>query len=120
MRFKTDENLPEDAAKLLQDAGHDAVSALAQALGGTPDPDLADICKAEQRAVVTLDAGFGNIRRYPPEEYPGLVVLQLRRQDKPTVIAVLNRLLHKFGREPLSGHLWIVEESRIRIRPGRG
>jgi hypothetical protein len=27
-------------------------------------------------------------------------------------------LIEKFGREPRPDHLWIVEEQRVRIRPG--
>jgi hypothetical protein len=34
------------------------------------------------------------------------------------VLAVLSRLIEKFGREPRPDHLWIVEEQRVRIRPG--
>ncbi|MGH9891588.1 MAG: DUF5615 family PIN-like protein [bacterium] len=118
MKFKLDENLPEDGAKVLANAGHDTSTALQEQLGGKPDFRIADICKIEQRALITLDTGFGDIRRYPPSEYPGLVVLRLARQDKPNVLAVLERLLGKFTREPLAGHLWVVEEHRIRIRPG--
>lgn len=118
MRFKLDENLPEDGARVLAAAGHDTANALGEKLGGKPDPDIAKICKIEQRALTTLDTGFGDIRRYPPAEYAGLVVLRLARQDKPHILAVLGRLLDKFTREPLAGRLWIVEEHRLRIRPG--
>ena len=34
MRFKIDENLPVEAAELLRQAGHDAVTVLEQHLGG--------------------------------------------------------------------------------------
>jgi hypothetical protein len=53
---------------------------------------------------------------YPPEDYPGLIVLRLGRQDKPHVLDVFRKLLKAIGREPLEGRLWIVEENRIRIR----
>lgn len=65
--------------------------------------------------MITLDTDFGNIQLYPPAEYAGLVVLRLTRQDKPNVLNVLTRLLERFKRERLSGQLWIVEETRVRI-----
>ena len=41
MKFKTDENLPLQAAELLRSAGHDADSVLDEGLSGTSDPNLA-------------------------------------------------------------------------------
>jgi predicted nuclease of predicted toxin-antitoxin system len=119
MRFKIDENLPQEAATLLCQAGHDALSVIDQSLAGSTDPDLVSICQREHRALVTLDTGFGDIRAYPPDQYEGLVVLRLARQDKPLVLHVLSRLLAKLQSEPLRHHLWIVDEENIRIR-GQG
>lgn len=41
MRFKLDENLPEDASQRLREAGFDAISVLDQSMGGADDRDLA-------------------------------------------------------------------------------
>ncbi|MEM6648512.1 MAG: DUF5615 family PIN-like protein [Bacteroidota bacterium] len=116
MMFKLDENLPVDAARLLREAGHDAVTVLDQAMGGTPDPNIAAVCVAEGRALVTRDTDFANIRACRPAEHAGILVLRLKRQDKPHVLAVLRRVMPLFESEPLHGHLWIVDEDRIRIR----
>jgi predicted nuclease of predicted toxin-antitoxin system len=116
MRFKIDENLPIEVAEALQQAGHDAATVPEQHLGGSADAQLATLCKREGRALVTLDVDFADIRCYPPAEFPGLIVLRLRQQDKPCVLEVLTRLVQVICREPLEGHLWIVEESRVRIR----
>lgn len=78
MRFKTDENLPEESAAVLREAGHDAHTVREQTLGGHPDDDVAAVCKREQRALVTLDLDFSDIRSYPPEELEGLIVLRVR------------------------------------------
>jgi predicted nuclease of predicted toxin-antitoxin system len=116
MRFKVDENLPIEVAEALQQAGHDAVTVPEQHLGGSADAQLAALCRREGRVLVTLDMDFADIRNYPPAEFPGLIVLRLRQQDKPLVLGVLTRLVQVIRREPLEGHLWIVEESRVRIR----
>ena len=85
-------------------------------MGGAPDRDVASICRDEQRILVTLDTDFADIRAYPPSEYPGLVVLRLQRQDKVHVLEVLERLVSMFASEPLSRRLWVVGDTRVRIR----
>jgi predicted nuclease of predicted toxin-antitoxin system len=119
MRFKVDENLPIEVADLLRAAGHDAATLNDQGVGGAKDPDLAALVQRENRVLVTLDGGFGDIRTYPPHEYPGLVVLRLPRQDKAFVLQVCQRLVGQLAKEPLAGRLWIVEANRIRVRSDR-
>jgi predicted nuclease of predicted toxin-antitoxin system len=116
MKFKIDENLPLEAAESLRQAGYDAVTVLEQRLGAATDSDVASICQQEARALITLDVDFADIRVYPPERFHGLVVFRLRRQDKRRVLSVLERLIPLLPSEPLLGHLWIVEEERVRIR----
>ena len=116
MRFKVDENLPIEAADLLQQAGHDAVTVPGQGLGGQADPDIASICQREGRALVTLDTDFAGIRAYPPRDFPGLIVLRLKRQDKLHVLESLRHVTSVLSIEPLQCHLWIAEEGRVRIR----
>lgn len=111
-----DENLPEEVGELLESADHDASSIYRQSMEGMPDPDLAAVCRQEQRVLVTLDLGFADIRTYPPREYCGLLVLRLKQQDKLHVIGAIERLLPMLETESLARRLWIVEEQRIRIR----
>jgi predicted nuclease of predicted toxin-antitoxin system len=118
MRFKVDENLPEELPKLLRDAGWDATSVVEQELGGSGDPEIRDVCDAEDRILVTFDRGFSNIRAYAPEVHPGFIVFRLRSQDKRHVLAVSVRVIAALRRHELKGELWIVDESRIRVRSG--
>lgn len=116
MRFKVDENLPVEITDLLRQAGHDAATVMEQALSGSADRTLASICQHEGRAVLTLDLDFGDIRNYPPDKFAGIIVLRLLRQDKPHVLEVVRHLLPLLVAEPLAGHLWIVDEAKVRIR----
>jgi Domain of unknown function (DUF5615) len=86
MRFKTDENLPLALCEILRSAGHDAASVREQSLVGRPDTDIAAVCMAEKRAIVTLDLDFSDIRTYPPGSYAGIVVLP-RRCRRPRYAA---------------------------------
>lgn len=116
MKFKVDENLPIEVAQLLRDARHDVYSVYEQGLVGVKDHVLAEVCQSENRAMVTLDTHFSDIRTYPPEDYFGLIVLRLARQDKPHILEVMHRLLKLISSETLSGKLWIVDEKRVRVR----
>jgi predicted nuclease of predicted toxin-antitoxin system len=116
MKFKIDENLPIELAELLQSAGHDAMMVHDQQLQGKPDTLIAEICQAEERAIVTLDMGFSDIRRYPPAAFAGLIVLRLSNQDKFSILQVFQQVLTLLEKEPLIEHLWIVEEQKVRIR----
>jgi predicted nuclease of predicted toxin-antitoxin system len=59
MRFKVDENLPPEASTFLVEQGHDAVTVWGQQLKGATDPRLAEVCRSEQRVLVTcLDSGL--------------------------------------------------------------
>ena len=74
MKFKIDENLPVEIAALLRDAGYEATSIVDQGLGGSADPDIAAVCRHEDRVLVTLDMDFADIRTY---QHSGLIVLRL-------------------------------------------
>jgi predicted nuclease of predicted toxin-antitoxin system len=118
VNFKVDENLPaREAAQLLEDAGHDAQTVFDEDLQGRPDWAVARRCQQENRILVTLDRGFANLRSYPPLNFPGFLVLRPRWQDKNHVLDLLGRTIPMLSEEPIEHHLWIVEDTRIRIRP---
>lgn len=116
MKFKVDENLPVEIADLLRQGGYDTATTLEQHLGGASDPNIASVCQEEGRILITLDTDFADIRAYPPAQFPGLIVLRLHRQDKRHIIEVIDRLIPVLSSEPLEHLLWIVEETRLRIR----
>ena len=116
MRFKLDENLPSELGDVLRQAGHDAQTVLDQGLGGSRDQDLAAVCRREDRIIITFDTGFADIRQYPPSAYPGIVVLRLDSQARHHTLAIGTRLLRALVGKSLDGQLWIVEETRVRMR----
>ena len=115
MKFKLDENLSPTLAAQFVSAGHEAHSALQQALGGAADASLIETCQREGRALVTLDLDFANIQRYPPGHYPGLMVMRLGSHAHGVIADALARALEVLEREVLVGRLWIIEVGRIRI-----
>ena len=116
MTFKLDENLPSDLGALLRADGHDAHSVLDQELRGAADPAIAKVCQDEQRILVTLDLDFSNIKAYPPQDYYGIIILRLARQDRDSVLAIMPRVLTLLETEPIARRLWIVDDHKTRIR----
>lgn len=115
-RFKLDENIPREADALLHGAGHDVHSVLSEGIVGCSDEELLEVCRREQRILVTLDLDFSDIRLYPPEMHPGIWILRPPSQSISTICALLARALRMLGIESAERRLWIVENERIRIR----
>jgi predicted nuclease of predicted toxin-antitoxin system len=114
-RFKLDENLPRNAEVLLQQAGHDVHTVLAEQLGGNPDPRVFGASQAEERVLVTFDLDFSDIRVYPPAGHHGIWVLRPRTQSIENTLALLRSALLVLGEEAPQRRLWIIEPERVRI-----
>jgi hypothetical protein len=70
----------------------------------------------ETRILLTLDLDFADLRRYRPDACHGIMVLRLKRQDKQSLLGVLERVVGVLDRESPVGKLWIIDERKIRIR----
>jgi len=116
VKFKVDENLPEELSLLLLASGWDSTTVVAQQLGGEIDSQIARICRDEQRVLVTFDRGFSNIRAYPPADSAGMIVFRLKSQDKRHVLTVARRLILALYERGIRNELRIVNQNRIRIR----
>jgi predicted nuclease of predicted toxin-antitoxin system len=115
MRFKLDENADPRWRIPLEEAGHSVSTVADEDLRGSPDSVIAQTCKSLGLCLITADLGFAQILEYPPDRYPGIIVL---RHPSPT-LAGMTQLIRQITtavktRSP-EGHLWIVEPERIRI-----
>ena len=117
-RFKLDENLPVGLVSDLLSAGYDATSVHGEGMSGSPDPHVLSRCQAEGRILITLDLDFSDIRAYPPDQHVGIIVLRPSSQAVPEIRSLLAKVLPALKVEVIEHRLWIVEESRLRIRGG--
>jgi hypothetical protein len=88
-------------------------------LAGQADSTLIARCADEQRALITLDLDFADIRTYPPELLPGVVVLRPAEQDVISIRAAVSHVIALLEDRQLPGRLWIVEQGQVRIRGER-
>jgi predicted nuclease of predicted toxin-antitoxin system len=84
-KFKLVENLPASAAGSLAKVVHDVDTVADEDLTGAPDPDVVAAAAADERVLVTLDRGMGDLRAYPPGSHAGIIVLRLTDQSAPAV-----------------------------------
>lgn len=122
MKFKLDENLGTSVRRQFEAAGHDTSTVHQQHLDGVPDRQIYDVCRAEARALVTLDLDFSNPITFDPRPTSGIAVLRLAREPSPSGMAQLvATLLAAVARRSIAGALWIVRGDRIRVwvpKPG--
>jgi len=77
--------------------GHEVDFARDIGLGAAPDAAVAEHARVHRAALIPRDMDFGDVRRYPPEQYSGLVVLRL--PDSLTAVEI-TRVVEQFLREP--------------------
>lgn len=116
MRWKLDENVHPAVGSFLRSRRHDVKTVWEQNLRGTSDRNLAGICRAEQRTLLTLDLDFANILSYPPETYAGIVVLRLVNQNRQAAVRLMERAVPSLEQATVEGTLWVIDESGIRVR----
>jgi predicted nuclease of predicted toxin-antitoxin system len=116
LKLKLDENLGAKCADVLKVAGHDVETVQSHALTSASDDEVIAACRAEARALITLDLDFSNPLIYPPERHSGIAVLRMpARQSYVVLLALVRTLIDALKREDLTGQLWSVEAGRVRI-----
>jgi predicted nuclease of predicted toxin-antitoxin system len=82
------------------------------------DPEIAAYAKQNGLALLSEDWGFADIRTYPPQDYPGIVVFEADNAGIDEKVATLRNLLDRPEIvQALPGRLAIVTATRVRLRP---
>ena len=119
MRFKLDENFGTRCQDLFKNNGHDVETVVSENLQGCGDQTLYDVCRQENRCLVTLDMDFANVLRFPPEKTRGMAVIRVPQNPSLEILELMVQgLLSKIKTLSLEKKLWIVEIGRIRIHDG--
>jgi predicted nuclease of predicted toxin-antitoxin system len=119
MKIKIDENLGIGFAAALREGGFDVATVREEGLGGKDDEVVVEVCRAEQRCLVTLDMDFANVLRFPPSRFCGVVVLRLEEPVTKTKLAEAAKLVGKAlrARDP-NAKLWVIRGNQVREYEG--
>ena len=111
--------MPRRTAPLVRSRGHQATDVRDIGLGAAQDPDIAAYAQARQLSILARDFDFADVRSYPPDQYAGIVVLDLpSTATAPTILNLVDIFLQdKQTLNDLPGRLAIVEPGRTRLRP---
>lgn len=103
-------------AALFQKAGHDVSTVPQQNLCSAPDPTIMEICRTEQRCLVSLDLDFGNPFIFDPSKSFGIAVFRLpsKTTKLEDILNLTKTLLAGLQKQSIDRKLWIVELNRIR------
>ncbi|MGF1646581.1 MAG: DUF5615 family PIN-like protein [Kineosporiaceae bacterium] len=116
MRLKLDENLPVSAVPLLAQNGHDVDTVADEGLTGAEDGAVLQAATADDRLLITLDRGLGDVRAYPPGTHGGVLVLRLDQQAPRAVHEVLTEILGAVDLLRLSGAVAVWRSGSLRVR----
>jgi predicted nuclease of predicted toxin-antitoxin system len=119
VRFKVDEDLPLEVAKLFVAAGWDAASVFAQQMHGWSDDRLWAAVAGEGRSLVTADVGFADARRLVGQDRVGIVLLRAHPESRQAYIQLASTFLGSFPLERVPGCIVTVSADAIRVHDTR-
>ena len=116
MKFLLDENLSPLHARTLHALGYDVVSVVELGFSGADDSVVLEAAISQERVLVTLDADFANVLRFPPAETPGVVRFRIHPAIEEAIDAALRFAIPRLAKMSLAGKLVVVDERKIRMR----
>lgn len=119
IRVFADQCVPNLVTESLRNGGYEVL--LLRDFLPIESNDIVVISKAQELGtiLITLNGDFANILDYPPENYKGIIALQVRNHPEmlPQIMARLKAYFSTFpDMEHYQGKLFLVEVHRIRIR----
>jgi len=119
LRFFIDHCVPMSMARFFGDLGHEVFLLRECIPKDSPDPVVIQTAQEYHAILVSLNGDFADIVTYPPEQYRGIIGIQLRNHPE-LIPKILQRLRGYFTEHPsmedYAGKLFLVEVHRIRIR----
>ena len=116
MKIKLDENISRHLKPILNQKGHETVTAEDEGLLGKDDVEVGKAAKTEGRMLFTLDLEFANLHKFPPGSHPGVVLFRPQSMGPLAVSNFVTRFIEETDLASLSGCLVIVDPMWIRIR----
>lgn len=115
MQILADENIPGSAVQLLRESGHDVLW-ISETSPGVADREIMRVAVETQRIIITFDKDFGELAVTGENKNPpGIILLRISKPSPAETAKSVCRILD--SREDWIGHLTVVDDAHIRMRP---
>ncbi|MCD5409405.1 MAG: DUF5615 family PIN-like protein [Methanocellales archaeon] len=115
LKFLLDADMPRSSAEVIRSAGYDIEDVRDIGMGAAKDREIIEYALKNERIIVTRDADFGEILRYP--KHPGGIIFRLPYTFR---VEELNKILKEFlnsvEEDKIRNAIIIVEVGRYRKR----
>lgn len=102
--------------KLLRQEGHEVTTLRELGKADAEDEEVLGIATSLNALLITNDKDFGNVLKYPPEQYGGVIVLRITFENQKRVHEILLNMLKKYGREKLRKTLVVIDTKTYRMK----
>ena len=117
MKLLLDANLSPEVARLLSEAGHDAIHVRDVGLLSAPDPEILQAAGREGRVLLTADADFGALLALGSLASPSVLLLRSADHMRPSEQAELIAAnLPSISEDLESGAIATLARDRLRVR----
>lgn len=114
MKFKLDENVDLRILPRFRLAGYDVATVPQQNLTSSSDTELIEICRQEERCLVTADRDFSNRGRYNPINYSGIAIIRLPTPVRLSDwVAAIDTFILGLETASICGKLWVIRTGSI-------
>lgn len=117
MKLLPDANLSPEVARLLSEAGHDAIHVRDVGLLSAPDPEILQASGREGRVLLTADADFGALLALGSLASPSVLLLRSADHMRPSEQAELIAAnLPSISGDMEKGAIATLARDRLRVR----
>jgi len=117
VKFLSDMPLSPLLADWLKARGHDAVHAIHLAMDRSPDSEILERARKDQRVVITADLDYPRLLAITRAEGPGLILFRGGNYSDQETFEGMDRVLETITPEDLANSIVVIEKQKIRRRP---
>jgi len=116
MRIFADENIQEPTVHFLRELGHDVEGVRDLHMETSPDAEVYAYAQETERALLTYNADFVDIRALRDTNHHGVIRLRIKTQRIHALHPVLRTALERLVGLDLTNTLVTISDRRTRIR----